>query len=84
VIDVLVKHFAHLHETDARDLAVWRGGRILAVMRKHASGRSEVVERAASDARQAPRDDETRAAQSARCRTGRWVIINPEYTPARQ
>jgi hypothetical protein len=33
VIDDLIKDFDDPHGTDARDLAVWRDGRILAVVR---------------------------------------------------
>ena len=43
VIDDLVMDFDDPEGTDARDLAIWRGGRILAVIRKGRDGRPEVV-----------------------------------------
>jgi hypothetical protein len=44
VIDDLVRDFDDPEGTDARDMAVWRDGRILAVVRKGRDGRPEVVE----------------------------------------
>jgi hypothetical protein len=43
VIDDLVLDFDDPEGTDARDMAIWRGGRILAVIRKGHDGRPEVV-----------------------------------------
>ncbi len=43
VMDDLVKDFADPEGTDARDMAVWRDGRILAVVRKRRDGRPEVT-----------------------------------------
>ncbi len=47
VINDLVKDFEDPEGTDARDMAVWRGGRILAVVRKGPDGRPEVISFAA-------------------------------------
>jgi hypothetical protein len=47
VIDDLVKDFDDPGGTDARDMTVWRDGRILAVVRKGTDGRPEVTEFAA-------------------------------------
>lgn len=44
VIDDLVKDFDDPDGTDARDMAVWRDGRILAVVRKGRDGRPEVID----------------------------------------
>jgi hypothetical protein len=43
VIDDLVRDFDDPRGTDARDMAVWRNGRVLAVIRKGADGRPEVT-----------------------------------------
>jgi hypothetical protein len=43
VIDDLVRDFDDSEGTDARDMAVWRDGRILAVVRKGRDGRPEVT-----------------------------------------
>ena len=43
VIDDLVMDFDDPEGTDARDMAIWRGGRIMAVIRKGRDGRPEVV-----------------------------------------
>jgi hypothetical protein len=43
VINDLVRDFDDPDGTDARDMAVWRGGRILAVIRKGPEGRPEVL-----------------------------------------
>ncbi len=50
VIDDLVRDFADPGGTDARDLAVWRDGRILAVVRKGRDGRPEVIDFTAGEA----------------------------------
>jgi hypothetical protein len=44
VIDDLVRDFDDPEGTDARDMAVWRDGRILAVVRKGRDGRPEVID----------------------------------------
>ncbi len=44
VIDDLIKDFDDPDGTDARDMAVWRDGRILAVVRKGTDGRPVVIE----------------------------------------
>jgi hypothetical protein len=44
VIDDLVRDFTDPGGTDARDMAVWRDGRILAVVRKGRDGRPEVID----------------------------------------
>ncbi|MHB1560596.1 MAG: hypothetical protein ACYC61_24350 [Isosphaeraceae bacterium] len=44
VIEDLVRDFEDPGGTDARDMAVWRDGRILAVIRKGHGGRPEVIE----------------------------------------
>ena len=43
VINDLVADFDDPEGTDARDMAIWRDGRILAVIRKSRDGRPEVV-----------------------------------------
>jgi hypothetical protein len=43
VIDDLVRDFDDPDGTDARDLAIWRGGRIMAVIRKGLDGRPEAT-----------------------------------------
>ncbi len=49
VIADLVKDFDEPEGTDARDMAVWRDGRILAVVRRGRDGRPEVTEFPAND-----------------------------------
>jgi hypothetical protein len=44
VIDDLVRDFEDPDGTDARDMAVWRDGRILAVVRRGRAGRPEVID----------------------------------------
>ena len=44
VLDDLIKDFADPDGTDARDMAIWRDGHILAVIRKGVDGRPEVTE----------------------------------------
>ena len=44
VIDDLVRDFDDPEGTDARDMAVWRDGRILAVVRKGPDGRPKVID----------------------------------------
>ena len=44
VLDDLIKDFADPEGTDARDMAVWRDGHILAVVWKGRDGRPEVIE----------------------------------------
>ena len=44
VIADLVKDFDDPEGTDARDMAVWRAGRILAVIREGRDGRPEVID----------------------------------------
>lgn len=44
VIDDLVRDFDDPDGTDARDMAVWRDGHILAVIRKGPGGRPEVID----------------------------------------
>ena len=44
VIDDLVRDFGDPEGTDARDMAVWRDGRILAVVRKGRDSRPEVID----------------------------------------
>ena len=43
VIDDLVVDFDGPDGTDARDMAIWRGGRLMAVVRKGRDGRPEVI-----------------------------------------
>jgi len=44
VVEDLVRDFDDPDGTDARDMAVWRDGRILAVIRKGPNGRPEVID----------------------------------------
>lgn len=44
VIQDLVKDFDDPEGTDARDMAVWRDGRLLAVIRKARDGRPQVID----------------------------------------
>ena len=44
VIDDLIKDFEDPHGTDARDMAVWPDGRILAVVRKGSDGKPVVID----------------------------------------
>ena len=52
VIDDLIEDFDDPDGTDARDMAVWRDGRILAVVRKGRDGRPEVIDFTADDTNQ--------------------------------
>jgi hypothetical protein len=44
VIEDLIRDFDDPEGTDARDMAVWRDGRILAVVRRGRDGRPEVID----------------------------------------
>ncbi len=57
VIDDLIKDFDDPDGTDARDMAVWRDGRILAVVRKSRDGRPVVIDFTAQDTNETRKEE---------------------------